>query len=148
MSSRPEIKPPEPALTAADLLERAAAMRDEIRAEAPDNEQRGGYSPERHQAFTEAGFYRMLQPRRYGGYEIGMDEFLRVVMEVSRADQPRLALEMSLLKAIQLAPAASIPELVARLERLSAGAGPAAADPKRAPAGAPGGRSTSPPFRS
>ena len=28
----------------------------------------------------------MLQPRRYGGYEIGLDEFLRVVMEVSRAD--------------------------------------------------------------
>ena len=44
--SRPEIKPPEPALTAADLLERAAAMRDEIRAEASDNEARGGYSPE------------------------------------------------------------------------------------------------------
>jgi len=70
------------------------------------------------------------------------------VMEVSRADQPRLALEMSLLKAIQLAPAASIPELVARLERLSGGAGSPAADPKRAPAGAPGGRSTSQPFRS
>ncbi|HEY8211377.1 MAG TPA: DNA polymerase III subunit gamma/tau [Myxococcaceae bacterium] len=67
------------------------------------------------------------------------------VMEVSRADQPRLALEMALLKAIQLAPAASIPELVARLERLSSGL--PAGDPKRAP-GAPGGRSTSPPFRS
>jgi len=67
------------------------------------------------------------------------------VMEVSRADQPKLALEMSLLKAIQLAPAASIPELVAKLERLSGG------DPKRpgAPAtGAPGGRSAPPPFRS
>ena len=70
------------------------------------------------------------------------------VMEVSRADQPRLALEMSLLKAIQLAPAASIPELVAKLERLSGGGAGSAADPKRAPAGAPGGRSTSQPFRS
>jgi DNA polymerase III subunit gamma/tau len=68
------------------------------------------------------------------------------VMEVSRADQPRLALEMSLLKAIQLAPAASIPELVAKIERLSGGS--VAADPKRAPAGAPGGRSTPQPFRS
>jgi len=67
------------------------------------------------------------------------------VMEVSRADQPRLALEMALLKAIQLAPAASIPELVARLERLSSGL--PAADPKRAP-GAPGGRSAPTPFRS
>ena len=51
-----------------------------------DNEARGGYSPERHQAFTDAGFYRMLQPRRYGGYEVGLDDFLRVVIEVSRAD--------------------------------------------------------------
>ncbi len=84
--SRPEIKPPEPALTAVELLDRARAMRDEIRAEATGNEARGGYSPERHAKFTEAGFYRMLQPRRYGGYELGMHEFLRVVMEVSRAD--------------------------------------------------------------
>ena len=70
------------------------------------------------------------------------------VMEVTRADQPKLALEMSLLKAIQLAPAASIPELVAKIERLSGGS--LAADPKRAPApaGAPGGRSAPPPFRS
>src|SRR3954466_1868846 len=69
------------------------------------------------------------------------------VMEVSRADQPKLALEMALLKAIQLAPAASIPELVARLERLSGGA--PAGDPKRPGApgpGAPGGRSAPPPF--
>src|SRR5690606_13895246 len=84
--TRPELKPPEPALTARDLLERAVAMRDEIRAEAEENEARGGYSPARHRAFTEAGFYRMLQPRRYGGYEIGLDDFLRVVIEISRAD--------------------------------------------------------------
>jgi 3-hydroxy-9,10-secoandrosta-1,3,5(10)-triene-9,17-dione monooxygenase len=84
--SRAEVKPPEPALTAADLLERAAAMRDAIREEAAGNEARGGYSPERHRAFTDAGFYRMLQPRRYGGYEIGLDDFFRVVIEVSRAD--------------------------------------------------------------
>jgi DNA polymerase-3 subunit gamma/tau len=52
--------------------------------------------------------------------------------EVSRSEQPRLALEMSLLKAVQLAPAASIPELIARVEKL----------------GASGGRSTPAPFRS
>ena len=65
------------------------------------------------------------------------------VWDVSRAAQPRLALEMALLKAIQLAPAASIPELLARVERLSA---PAPREPTRGregPAGAPGGRSAS-----
>jgi 3-hydroxy-9,10-secoandrosta-1,3,5(10)-triene-9,17-dione monooxygenase len=86
VSSRAEVKPPEPALTAADLIERAMAMRDGIRSEAAGNEQRGGYSPERHRAFTEAGFYRMLQPRRFGGYEIALDDFFKVVIELSRAD--------------------------------------------------------------
>jgi len=63
--------------------------------------------------------------------------------EFSRETQPKLALEMTLLKAIQLAPAASIPELLAKVERLAAGL-PASAQPV---AGAPGGRSGSTPFR-
>ncbi|HMK73132.1 MAG TPA: DNA polymerase III subunit gamma/tau, partial [Myxococcaceae bacterium] len=66
------------------------------------------------------------------------------VWDVGRAAQPRLALEMSLLKAVQLAPAASIPELIARVEKLAGAAGP---EPARKPAGAPGGRSQPAPFR-
>ncbi len=67
------------------------------------------------------------------------------VWEVGRAAQPRLALEMALLKAIQLAPAASIPDLVARVERLAHGLEPASdATPAT---GAPGGRSDRPGFR-
>jgi DNA polymerase-3 subunit gamma/tau len=60
------------------------------------------------------------------------------VWDVSRAAQPRLALEMALLKAIQLSPGGTIPDLLAKVERLSAGL-PAA--------GAPGGRSASANFR-
>jgi DNA polymerase-3 subunit gamma/tau len=70
------------------------------------------------------------------------------IWEVSKASQPRLALEMALLKAIQLAPAASIPELLARVDRLAAGL--PAAEPGAAPAatsGASGGRSGPTPFR-
>jgi DNA polymerase-3 subunit gamma/tau len=64
------------------------------------------------------------------------------VWDVSRAAQPRLALEMALLKAIQLSPGGAIPDLLAKVERLSAGlASPASA-------GAPGGRSASANFRS
>jgi DNA polymerase III subunit gamma/tau len=66
------------------------------------------------------------------------------VWDVGRAAQPRLALEMALLKAVQLAPAASIPELIARVEKL-AGAG--GLEPARKAAGAPGGRSAPAPFR-
>ena len=63
------------------------------------------------------------------------------VWDVSRAAQPKLALEMALLKAVHLAPAASIPELVAKLERLVGGK----AEPARV--GAPGGRPAPAPFR-
>ncbi|HEX4621831.1 MAG TPA: DNA polymerase III subunit gamma/tau [Myxococcaceae bacterium] len=66
------------------------------------------------------------------------------IQEIAKAAQPRLALEMVLLKAVELAPAASIPELVTRLERLAAGQ---SAEPRQS-VGAPGGRSEPPPFRS
>ncbi len=63
------------------------------------------------------------------------------VWEVARAPQPKLALEMALLKGLYLAPAGSLPELVARVEKLAGGA---VASPS---AGAPGGRSSPGPFR-
>jgi DNA polymerase-3 subunit gamma/tau len=59
---------------------------------------------------------------------------------VNRAPQPRLALEMALLKGLHLAPAAAIPELIARVEKLAAGGSSTAP-------GAPGGRSAPAPFR-
>jgi DNA polymerase-3 subunit gamma/tau len=62
------------------------------------------------------------------------------VWEVARAPQPKLALEMALLKGLHLAPAASLPELIARVEKLGGGALPASP-------GAPGGRSSTGPFR-
>ncbi len=42
--------------------------------------------------------------------------------EIARAAQPRLAFEMTLLKGVYLAPAAAIPDLIARVEKLSTGA--------------------------
>ncbi len=67
--------------------------------------------------------------------------------EFSRAPQPRLALEMTLLKAVQLAPAASIPELIAKVERLAGGKLDGAATAQGS-VGAAGGRSSPAPFRS
>ncbi len=67
------------------------------------------------------------------------------IWDVSRAAQPRLALEMALLKAIQLSPAGSIPDLLARVERLSAGLGAEGA--AKSTSGAPGGRSGPANFR-
>jgi DNA polymerase-3 subunit gamma/tau len=65
------------------------------------------------------------------------------IWEVARAAQPRLAFEVTLLKGIELAPGASLPELAARLERLAGG--PGAESPKQT--GAPGGRPGTPNFR-
>ena len=67
------------------------------------------------------------------------------VWDVGRAAQPRLALEMALLKAVQLAPTASIPELLGRVEQLLGPAppkgGPTAPPTRGAPVVAPAARS-------
>ncbi len=70
------------------------------------------------------------------------DVIFGAVWEIARAPEPKLAFEVTLLKAVELAPEASIPSLVARLEQLSRGL-PA----PTATTGASGGRSDSSPFR-
>jgi DNA polymerase-3 subunit gamma/tau len=62
--------------------------------------------------------------------------------ELAHASQPRLAFEMALLKAIHLSPAAALPELLQRVEKLAATG--AVLSPS---AGAPGGRPAQGPFR-
>ena len=61
-------------------------MRERLIEEAPLGEARGGYSEELHEEFTRAGFYRALQPRRYGGYEFGLDTFIKLITEISHGD--------------------------------------------------------------
>jgi 3-hydroxy-9,10-secoandrosta-1,3,5(10)-triene-9,17-dione monooxygenase len=78
--------PPEPGLTPDEIVARAAAMRESLRADAQEASERGSSSREHHEAFRAAGFYRILQPRRYGGYQFGLDTFLRVVVEIGRGD--------------------------------------------------------------
>ena len=65
------LSPPESEVTAEEIVARAAAMRDGLREDAAAAAERGSSSAEHHEAFREAGFYRILQPRRYGGYQIG-----------------------------------------------------------------------------
>ncbi|HYS11071.1 MAG TPA: DNA polymerase III subunit gamma/tau [Myxococcales bacterium] len=62
--------------------------------------------------------------------------------EVAKAASPRHALEVALLRAVHLAPAGSLPELVARIEALGGGgsgakppAGATAPEPRKAPPG-------------
>src|SRR5579862_7440082 len=69
-----------------ELVERAVALRPLLVEQAPETERRTHASEDLHQAFEEAGFYRMLIPRRYGGLEVELSTFLRVVIEVAAGD--------------------------------------------------------------
>jgi 3-hydroxy-9,10-secoandrosta-1,3,5(10)-triene-9,17-dione monooxygenase len=69
-----------------ELVERAIALRPLLTLQAPETERRTYCSEQVHEAFRDAGFYRMLVPRRYGGLEVDLATFLRVVIEVAAGD--------------------------------------------------------------
>ena len=75
---------PTPTLTPADMLRRAHEMRATLRARQPLCESGGRLPEETNQDFLNAGFYRILQPRCFGGYEFDMPTFVQVMTEVAR----------------------------------------------------------------
>ncbi|WP_445317882.1 acyl-CoA dehydrogenase family protein [Micromonospora sp. ZYX-F-536] len=77
-------RPPEPDLTPAEVIARAEAMIPMLLARQAETEERTYYAQDTHDEFARAGFYRILVPRRYGGYEFGIDTFMRVVMTLAR----------------------------------------------------------------
>jgi 3-hydroxy-9,10-secoandrosta-1,3,5(10)-triene-9,17-dione monooxygenase len=82
--TRVHVPQPEPGLTPEIMIERARAMRPLLRAQQDEADARGCYSEEVHEAFKTAGFYRILQPKMFGGYEFDLPTFIKVVMEISR----------------------------------------------------------------
>ena len=70
--------------TAEQLIAVAASLREELREGQADVEARGTYSPEMHEKFKAAGFYKALQPLRFDGLELSMTDFFRLVMEIAR----------------------------------------------------------------
>lgn len=44
----------------------------------------GGLPADTNDRFLAAGFYRILQPRRFGGYEFALPDFIRVMIAVAR----------------------------------------------------------------
>jgi 3-hydroxy-9,10-secoandrosta-1,3,5(10)-triene-9,17-dione monooxygenase len=87
IAERPtHIPVPEPDLTPDDLVARTAAIRPLLREEAERSEARGYYSERIHDALRRAGLYRVLQPRRFGGYEFDVTTYFRVVIELAKGD--------------------------------------------------------------
>lgn len=78
------IAPPEPELTPDEMLRRAIAMRARLRERQDATEALGSILPETNLDFIKAGFYRIMQPRRFGGYEFDMVTFVKVMMEIAR----------------------------------------------------------------
>ncbi|MGA8011942.1 MAG: hypothetical protein WB949_05920 [Candidatus Acidiferrales bacterium] len=89
MSARVDLQSvpvPEPNLTPDEMVARAIALQPLLRAEQDATERRGVHSEAIHQEFRKAGFYRCLQPRRFGGYELDFKTYFRIGIEISRGD--------------------------------------------------------------
>lgn len=75
---------PAPAeVTPERLLAEARELIPLLREEQAATEERGHYSPAMHARFQQAGFSRILQPRRYGGYELDLTTFVRVMVAIA-----------------------------------------------------------------
>lgn len=70
--------------TEAEIVQRARDLIPLLRERAEACEQNRMVSPETIAAFQEAGFFRILQPRRWGGYEMSPNVLNKVLMELAR----------------------------------------------------------------
>ncbi|HEY3956709.1 MAG TPA: acyl-CoA dehydrogenase family protein [Streptosporangiaceae bacterium] len=76
--------PPEQDLTPARVILRAEEIASSLIDLQAETERRHQYAPDTHEQFTRAGFYRILVPRRFGGYEFGAETFIQVGMALAR----------------------------------------------------------------
>jgi 3-hydroxy-9,10-secoandrosta-1,3,5(10)-triene-9,17-dione monooxygenase len=70
--------------TAEELTERAIALRPLLIERQAEAEENTYPAQDVHERLDAAGFYRMLVPRRYGGLEVDMETYMRVVLELAR----------------------------------------------------------------
>ncbi|WP_262403112.1 acyl-CoA dehydrogenase family protein [Actinomadura sp. CNU-125] len=76
--------PPEPDLAPSEIIARAEAIAATLVERQAETEKRTYCAPDTHEAMVNAGLYRILVPRRYGGYGFGIETFLRVSMALAR----------------------------------------------------------------
>lgn len=80
-NSEGAIVPPTPS----ELVARARAITPELIDRQAETEERSFYAQDTHEALKEAGLYRMFLPHRFGGYEVDVETFMRVVVEIAAA---------------------------------------------------------------
>ncbi|NKJ44790.1 acyl-CoA dehydrogenase family protein [Novosphingobium sp. SG720] len=75
---------PEPGLSPQDMIARARAMIPTLRSRQAQAEAAGRLLEVTNQEFLDAGFYRIVQPRVFGGYEFELTTYVQVMMEIAR----------------------------------------------------------------
>ncbi len=78
------IRIPEPNLAPEAMVARAREMVPMLRGQQAECERAGRILPGTSEQFTKAGFYRLMQPRRFGGYEVDIPSYYRVMIEIAR----------------------------------------------------------------
>lgn len=78
------ITAPESDMTAEVMIERARAMIPVLRERGAETEHLRTLPDETVADFLDAGFYRILQPARFGGYELGLRTFCEVMSLISQ----------------------------------------------------------------
>jgi 3-hydroxy-9,10-secoandrosta-1,3,5(10)-triene-9,17-dione monooxygenase len=74
----------EPVPTPAEIIARAEAMRPWLLELQAETEERAQFSKETNDQFERAGFYRILAPRRFGGFELDLATYYKVMIAISR----------------------------------------------------------------
>jgi alkylation response protein AidB-like acyl-CoA dehydrogenase len=69
----------------AKIVASASELRPLLRERALATEQARRVSDATSEAFHQAGFFKLMQPARYGGYEYGFTAFIDVISELARA---------------------------------------------------------------
>ncbi|HWU09293.1 MAG TPA: acyl-CoA dehydrogenase family protein [Streptomyces sp.] len=69
-----------------ELIERARALRPFLIERQEETELNTFPTEEVQQAFIDNGFYKVLTPKRYGGYQMNAWSFLRLAIELARAN--------------------------------------------------------------
>ncbi|MEE2970208.1 MAG: acyl-CoA dehydrogenase family protein [Pseudomonadota bacterium] len=67
-----------------ELLDRARQLAPLLRERASEAEDNRGISRDTHERFCEAGFYKILQPVRYGGFETDVGLVVDLAVELGR----------------------------------------------------------------
>jgi len=82
MDGRDVVVPKAPTREA--ILDRARAMVPKLRTRALETDRNRTVPIETHRAFEAAGFYKLFQPARYGGYEMPIGMMVEVAGELGR----------------------------------------------------------------